>query len=246
MTVTVLQLLVNGVALGAAYALIALGFVLVINAVSAVNFAQGDLVMAGGFVAVISADWLSGEIGPRYPGLGLAVLPITVIVMGVFGILFSAIAYAPLRKKPPVAVFISTIAVGIMLQHGANAVFGPEPRIGPPLLDSGTLAIGRLGLSIQQVMVIVAAAGLITMTGLLLSRTQFGRKLRATAQDSEMAEAIGIHGGVCIGLTFALALALAGAAGTLLSNQFLVSPSDGRDVHAEGLYRRLSRWLGSA
>ncbi len=227
MATTVLQLLTNGIALGAAYALIALGFVLVINAVGAVNFAQGDLVMAGGFVAVTLAGLLSGDDGRGFYGFGFALLPLTMIAMAVFGLLFSAVAYAPLRKRPPITVFISTIAVGIMLQHGANATFGPEPRNGPPLLDSGTITLGTITLSLQQISVIAAAAALIATTGLLLSHSQLGRKLRAAAQDSEMAEAIGIHGGTCIAITFAFALALSGAAGLLLSNQFFVTPGDG-------------------
>ena len=221
------QLLVNGIALGAAYALITLGFVLVINAVGAVNFAQGDLVMAGGFVAVALADLLASEIGMASAGLGLVILPLTMAAMAVFGLLFSLAAYVPLRHRPPVSIFISTIAVGLMLQHGANAGFGPAPRVGPPLLDITSIALGPVTVSGQQVSVILAAACLIALTGLLLTRTQLGRQLRATAQDPEMAEAVGINGALCIAVTFALAVALAGAAGSLLSNQFFVTPSDG-------------------
>jgi branched-chain amino acid transport system permease protein len=221
------QLLVNGIALGAAYALIALGFVLVINAVGAVNFAQGDLVMAGGFVAVVLAEALSSWIGGEGPLFGLVVLPLTMVVMAVLGLVFSLLAYVPLRKRPPVSIFISTIAVGLIIQHAANAGFGPEPRIGPALLEAGTFRLGQVTLSVQQIAVILAAGVLIGATGLLLTRTQLGRRLRAVAQDPEIAEAIGIDGGRCIAITFALAVALAGAAGMLLSNQFFVAPGDG-------------------
>jgi branched-chain amino acid transport system permease protein len=221
------QLVVNGIALGAAYALIALGFVLVINAVGAVNFAQGDLVMAGGFVAVILAEALTAWIGGTGAAIGLVVLPLTMAVMAVLGLAFSLLAYVPLRGRPPVSVFISTIAVGLIIQHAANAGFGPEPRIGPPLLQAETLRLGPVALSVQQLAVILAAAALIGATGLLLTRTQLGRRLRAVAQDPEIAEAIGINGARCIAITFALAVALAGAAGMLLSNQFFIAPGDG-------------------
>ena len=140
-------------------------------------------------------------------------------------------ACAPLRKKLPVSVSISTIAVGIMLQHGVNATFGPEPRNGPPLLETGTVTIGAIALSIQQIAVIVAAACLIATTGLLLSRMQVRRRLRATAQDPEMAEAIGINGAACIAMTFAIAL----AAGTLLSSQLFVTSGDGGMFMLKGL-----------
>ncbi|MBZ0325158.1 MAG: branched-chain amino acid ABC transporter permease, partial [Alphaproteobacteria bacterium] len=103
------QLLVNALALGAAYALVALGFVLVLRATGAVNFAQGDLVMAGGYCAIALAAVL--------PLPGLALLPLVLVLMAVLGLALSAIAYHPLKDRPPVAVFISTIAVAIMLQN---------------------------------------------------------------------------------------------------------------------------------
>lgn len=219
------QLILNGIALGSAYALIALGFVLVINAVGAVNFAQGDLVMAGGFIAVILSENLSSHIGNVFAGL--IILPVTILAMGVLGLLFSLCAYLPLRQRPPVSVFISTIAIGLILQHGANAGFGPEPRIGPLLIDGSSISIGSIVVSVQQISIICAAIILVGLIWFLLHRTQLGRQLRAAAQNSEMAQAFGINSTKCIMITFALGVALAGAAGTLLSNQFLVTPNDG-------------------
>ena len=217
-----LQLVINGVALGAAYALVALGFVLILNATSAVNFAQGDLVMVGGFVAVGAAVLL--------PVPGIVLLPVVVIVMAVFGLLFSLLAYFPLKSRPPVSVFISTIALGIVLQNGANALFGPEPRVAPPLLTGGYLKHGELILSRQSLAIIVVAAFLIAAQHLLFTRTQFGRRLRATAQNRRMAQAVGIPVNWMIAATFGMAAALAGAAGLLLANQFFVSPTEGTDL----------------
>lgn len=214
-----LQLLVNTVALGAAYALVALGFVWVLNATSAVNFAHGDMVMAGGFAALALGAWL--------PLPGILLLPLVLVLMAGLGLVFSLLAYFPLQGRPPVSMFISTIAVGIMLQHGATLLFGAEPRATPPLLGGGTLAIGGIIVSRQALAVIAVAALLIAGQHLLFARTQFGRRLRATAQDREMAAAVGIPVNRMIALTFALATALAGAAGLLLSHGFFVSPADG-------------------
>ena len=183
--------------------------------------------MAGGFIAVIVAEYLTSWMGDGLGGLGLLVLPLTMVIMAVLGLVFSIAAYVPLRKRPPVSVFISTIAVGLILHHGANVTFGPEPRIGPALIDAETLRLGPITLSIQQISVTFAAGLLMGVTGLFLSGTQLGRRLRAVAQDPEVAEAIGINGARCIAITFALAVALAGAAGMLLSNHFFVTPGDG-------------------
>lgn len=214
-----LQLLVNALALGASYALLALGFVLILNATSAVNFAQGDIVMAGGYVAIALhavLDW---------PGAVL--LPLVVAVMAVFGVIFSLFAYFPLKDRPPVSVFISTIALGIVLQNSANALIGAEPRKGPSLVGEGQIDLAGVTMSEQAIAIVIVAALLIGGQHLLLNHTGIGRRLRATAQDRQMAEAIGIPVNGMIALTFAIGSALAGAAGLMLSNTFFVSPTDG-------------------
>ena len=164
-----LQLLLNGVALGAAYALVALGFVLVLNATGAVNFAQGDLVMAGGVLAAALA--------PHLPVPGLMLLPLVLALMAALGLLLSVAAYLPLRHRPPVAVFISTIAVGIMLQNGATVLFGPEPKAAPPLLGGGTLDLGGLVVPEQSLAIVAVAAALIGAQQWVFGRTQLGRRL---------------------------------------------------------------------
>jgi branched-chain amino acid transport system permease protein len=217
--VAFLQLLTNTVALGAAYALVALGFVWVLNATTAVNFSHGDLVMAGGFAAVALAGVL--------PVPGIVLLPLVVVLMAGVGVLVSLLAFFPLRGRPPVAVFISTIALGIMISNGATVLFGAEPRAAPPLLAGGTIALGGVIVGGQALAVIMVAGLLILGQHLLFAHTQFGRRLRATAQDPAMAAAHGIPVHHMIARTFALATGLAGAAGALLANSFFVAPSDG-------------------
>lgn len=216
-----LQLLINGVALGAAYALVALAFVLVLNATSAVNFAQGDMVMAGGYVAIALAGLL--------PVPGILLLPLVLILMAALGLAVAALAYLPLRSRPPTAIFISTIAVGIVLQNGVNLIFGAAPRGTPPLIGNGQLAWGGLAIGTQSLAIVAVAGLLIAAQSFIMARTQFGRMLRATAQDREMARALGVPVTAMIAASFAIASALAGAAGLLLANQFFVNPSVGTD-----------------
>ncbi len=214
-----LQILANALALGAAYALLALGFVLILNATSAVNFTHGDMVMAGGYVAIALGSVL------QLPGALL--LPLVMVAMALLGFVFSWFAYFPLKSRPPVSVFISTIALGIVFQNSANAMFGAEPRKGPPLLGGGIIDIGGITISQQALGIIAVAMVLIFAQHLLLNRTGIGRRLRATAQDRQMAEAVGIRVNRMIALTFALGSALAGAAGLMLSNTFFTTPTDG-------------------
>lgn len=207
------HLLLNGATLGAAYALAALGFVLALNAVAAVNFAHGELVMAGGMFAVAVA----GALPVGTPGL--FILPIAIIAAAGLGVLIGLVAYRPLRRRPPSAVFISTIAAGVVVQNAALLWLGPEPQAPPPLFSQES----------QPVAIIVTAALTVGGVMVLLAKTQFGRRLRAAAQDPETARACGIDVDRLTPAAFALSAALAGLAGALLGARYFVSPAAGGD-----------------
>lgn len=214
-----LQIGFDALALGCAYALVALGFVLVLNAVGAVNFAHGDLVMAGGFLAVVGAQFWATP--------GMFLLPAILALMACLGAALAALAYMPLARKPPVSVFVSTIAVGLILQNTANWIFGAAPRAGPPLLEAGHANWMGLALDRQSLAVIAASIGLAALLWFVMRRTQLGRTLRATAEDREMAEALGIRTSAHVLCIFAVAAALAGAAGLLLAPRYFVTPVEG-------------------
>jgi len=217
------QIALNALALGSAYALVAIGFVLVLNATTAVNFAHGEGVVAGGFAAVTLAVMLPPDIG--IPGLLL--LPGVLVVTAILGLLIGALAYLPIRNRPPVTVFVTTIAVGIIIANGLNATFGAAPRTAPALIGLGSFDILGASISRQSLAIIAIAFVLISGLALILQRTQLGRQFRACAQDPEMARALGIRLTRITMLSFALGTAFAGAAGLLLAHQFFISPSDG-------------------
>jgi branched-chain amino acid transport system permease protein len=216
---TFVQLAINGVALGAAYALVAIGFVFIINATSAVNFAHGDLVMAGGYVAISLGSLATLPV--------IVTLPLVAAIMFVVGVAVALIAYFPLINRPPATVFISTLLCGIVLQNLFLILFGPQARAAPPLIKSGMMHLGAVDISIQAAGTLAVAAALIGLQYLVFARTQIGRRLRATAQDRQMAQAVGIRAYVMIAGTFGAGTALAGVAGALLANQFFVYPTGG-------------------
>ncbi|HSE79079.1 MAG TPA: branched-chain amino acid ABC transporter permease [Alphaproteobacteria bacterium] len=215
----VAQLLVNAIALGAAYALCALGFVLVLNATGAVNFAQGDMVTAGGLSSVAAASVL--------PMPAVVLMPVVMVAVGAIGAIAAAIAYLPLKNRPAVSVFISTIALGVILQNTMLAAAGPAPRAAPPLIATRLVQVYGVALPLQSLAVICVAVLVGGGLFVLLFQTRVGQKMRATAQDRAMAAALGIDVVRVIVLTFTLAAALGGAAGVLLSNTFFVTPFDG-------------------
>ncbi|HEV2675599.1 MAG TPA: branched-chain amino acid ABC transporter permease [Aliidongia sp.] len=216
------QLLLNGLALGSAYALVALGFVLVLNATGSINFAQGDMVMLGGYVAIALARLLDLS--------GLAVLPLVTLAMAGFGLLFSMLAWRPFRRRPPISGLLATVALGLTLQEAMNALEGAAPQAGPTLIGTGEIHLGPLGLSRASLGILVACLVLGSAQGWLLGRTQFGRRLRASAQDPVTARALGLPVDRLIATSFALAAALAGAVGLLLSGPYFVTPTSGNDL----------------
>jgi branched-chain amino acid transport system permease protein len=213
------QLLLNTLSLGAAYSLLAIGFVLVLNATGAVNLAHGSFVVVGGF--------LSASCGAMLKLPGAVILPIVLAGMMVVGGILALIAYYPLRNRSPVSVFISTISMSAILETGTLLVFGPSPRVGPPVLSSGSVHLGAATLNVQSLATIALAIVLVAAQYLVLSRTVLGKRLRAVAEDREMARALGMNVNAMIFITFGIAAALAGAAGLMFSNTFYITPGDG-------------------
>ena len=161
---TLLQLVVNGLALGAAYALVALGFVFIVNATSAVNFAHGDLVMAGGYVAV--------GLGAAAGSIPVIVLPpLVAAIMFAVGVAVSLVAYFPLANRPPSTVFISTLLCGIILQNLFLVLFGPQARAALPLIKSGIVHLGSIEISIQALGTLAVAAVLIALQYFIFARS---------------------------------------------------------------------------
>ncbi len=202
-----------------AYALVALGFVLALNASGAVNFAHGDLVVLGGAVAVVAGLW-TGLPGPL-------LLPLVALALGAAGIVAARVAILPLAARPPEATFVATIALAAIVEQGLTVTMGAAPRTAPSLLGSGSFDVAGLVLGRQPFAIVVVGAALVAAVWFLLERTQTGRRMRAVSSDRHMARAVGIPVSRYIILSLALAGALAGVAGLLLGHQFLVAPTQG-------------------
>jgi len=213
------QLVLNALALGMAYALIALGFVLALNAAGAVNFAHGDLVVLGGAVAVLLAAWL---------GLpGILLLPLVALALAAAGVLAAHVAILPLARRPPEATFVATLALAAVIEQGLTVTMGAAPRTAPAVAGSGAIEVAGVVLGRQPLAIILVGGVLVAAVWFVLERTQVGRRMRAVASDRQMARAVGIPVRAYVTLSLALAGGLAGVAGFLLGHQFLITPTQG-------------------
>jgi branched-chain amino acid transport system permease protein len=216
---TNLQMATAGLAMGSIYALAALGFVLIFNAVGVVNFAQGEFVMVPAFVAVWLMDLLHVPFGWAYL--------ITVIFMGVFGIVFQRIAYYPLRHRTFLPVVIATIGVSIFLKNGAQLIFGAEPLLMQRPTPPDTLNLAGVFVDPQYIVIILATAALLISQHFFFEKTALGKQMQATAQDKEMARLLGIRVARTIAITFAYSSILGAAAGILIGPIFYVTKDMG-------------------
>ncbi len=217
-----LQLVVNGLAFGCIYALVALGFVLIYNAVNSVNFAQGDMAMIGAYVGVALVTGLGLPLAAGYV--------LVVLCMIVLGYVFTRTAYYPLRDKPLETVIISTLGVGIVLRNAARIAFGPFPASLPSFFGDETIDIGSASLVPQNLFIIGVTLLLVLLQSWFFSHTFTGRMMQATAQDRDAARLMGIPVTRMLTFTFIWATVLAGVAGLLLGPIFFVSADMGTAV----------------
>ena len=211
-----LQQLINGLALGSIYALIALGYTMVYGVLRFINFAHGDVFMLGAYVGLYSGRYLSGkmEAGPSI-GLAVAVLAISMVVCAIVGIVIERLAYAPLRSRPRLTVLITAIGVSLFLEYGGQQFFGAGPHFFEPILPSYELHTGALSITSNQLIVLSVTVVLLVALTFIVLKTKMGTAMRALSFNPTAASLMGINNNVIISFTFGLGSALAAAAGIL-------------------------------
>lgn len=210
-----MQVLFSGLALGSIYALVALGFVLIIRATNVVNFAQGDFAMLGAFAMLT----LLTAVGLPY---WLALL-LGLAVMAVFGLLFNYGVYYPLRNRSFLPVIISTLGASIFLQNTVLAAYGPQPQPLERMFKTQGFEVGGVFLDSQYLLILAVTAVAVAFQYFLFERTLLGKKLQATSQDKDTARLIGIPVALMIAITFIYSATLGGLAGILVAPVLFVS-----------------------
>ena len=217
-----IQTLTDGIAVGALYALIALGYTLVYGILQFINFAHSDVFALGAWVSFTATGMLgvsmaaTGTAPPWYAGL--AVLLIAMVVCGVVGFLIERFAYRPLRSAPRLNVLITAIGVSLLLQNVGQlqGVFGPDPKYMPALLPDRVLfTMGGVHIRLVDGVVLGTAILLMIAMQWLVYHTKVGTAMRAVSFNPQTAALMGINVGRIISMTFVLGSMFAAAAGFL-------------------------------
>ena len=230
-----LSYLINGISLGSIYAIIALGYTMVYGIAKMLNFAHGDVIMVGGYVAFYAMNFASARMLGEDPstlawGLStLACVLLAMVVCTVLGVVIEGLAYRPLRQAGSLAVLITAIGVSYFLQNAAQLLFGANPVNFTPVV-SGQLTLFGGQLRIQNVALLTVAVCIIIMVGLTVftGKTKMGKAMRAVSEDKGAAQLMGINVNSTISMTFAIGSALAAIAGVLMcSYSPVLKPTSG-------------------
>jgi len=219
----VLQLLASGLATGAIYALVAIGFTLLWQTSQTINFAQGEFVMLPAFL--ILAAMRFGDL-PFWPAVGIG----AVLALIILGVLFKRLLVDPMLRHGVLPLVIATIAFGVFLKESVKEFYSAEAQPFPALVPAGDLSLGGVTLSLQDLAVIAVAVVAVVALQLFLSRTRTGRCMQATAQNPTVARILGIPVERMILYTFLINAGLVTLASLLVSPIYLAKFSNGETL----------------
>ena len=203
-----LQQLINGLALGSVYALIALGYTMVYGIIKLINFAHGEIYMLGAYFGFYAITRLGL---PLVPALALSMATAAIL-----GMLLERIAYRPLRSSPRIAVLITAIGASLLFQGTAQLVFGASFKPFPQAIPFIRIQLGPVFTTNRQLLIFGVALALMLALHIIVQYTKFGKAMRAVSMDKDAAQLMGINIDRIISITFALGSALAAAAGILV------------------------------
>jgi branched-chain amino acid transport system permease protein len=212
-----LQQIINGLALGSIYALLALGYTMVYGVLRFINFAHSDVFMVGAFVGL----YLSRNFPAHSLAGGMVVLAGAMTACAALGIIIERLAYRPLRNRSKLNVLITAIGVSLFLEYAGQFVFGARTAVFPQLFPVAhvRLPLG-LTLSTNQLAVFIVTIVLLVALRFIVQNTRIGTAMRALSFNPVAASLMGINNDIVISFTFGLGSALAGAGGILFAMNY--------------------------
>ena len=214
-----IQQLINGVTVGAVYAMVALGYTMVFGIIQLINVAHGEVVMIGAMVAFTIINALAGSGLP--PLFIVTIATACAIPVCMFlGFAMERVAYRPLRTAPRLASLITAIGVSIILQHLALIIWSRNPLAFPQIIQIESFHIGEATITNVQLAIIGISTLIMAALAWLVYRTRLGAAMRATAQNAPIAGLMGIDANHVIAMTFVIGAGLAAVAGVMVASYY--------------------------
>lgn len=235
----VVEYLVNGLPIGAIYALVALSYSLIYTTSGVLNWAQGDMVMLGAYLGFVLYSSF-------HIGYGVSLL-LVMAGVAVIGVIIQYCILRPLqeRQAPSINVVIATLGVAIIFRNVALAIWGADAQVLPSPVSNKTFNLGVANITGQDILIIIIAIILMLALQYLLKRTKEGVALRAVAQDRYAAMLMGVDNGKSDAIAFALSAAMGAAAGLLIAPVFFVTFNMGAGIGLKGFVAAVIGGLGN-
>lgn len=198
----IISTLINGVSMGAVYAMIALGYTMVYGIAKMLNFAHGDIIMVGSYIIFVMMQLVAN------PFIAMAV---AVIACALLGVLVERVAYKPLRGAASLAVLITAIGVSFLLQSLAQLIFTVTPKQ-VPLFNFTAMTVGGLTIKTQTIITLIVGVVVMVTLTLFVNKSKTGRAMLAVSEDKDAARLMGVDVNRTIAITFAIGSALAAVA----------------------------------
>lgn len=222
---TLLQALFAGLAVGSAYALVAMGFSITFTTTKTLNFSHGDFVSGGAFIGLSSLLVLVGQpitassfanLVPDAP-MQLIALASALVVTALLGWLMYVVGIKPFSRRPGMSWVMSTLGFGIILQSIGLAVWGPKPITVPSPVGDEVIRLGSIGIRPQEILMLVVSVTVMVAFDWIMRRTMMGKKMRAVAFNQNASALMGINVNAVMVGAFLVSSALAGLSGYLLA-----------------------------
>ena len=225
MEVALFQALLSGLAVGSAYALVALGFSVTFTTTKTLNFSHGEFVSAGAFIGMsvlllaVGKPLTSTSFGGVQPGamVQLIALLVTLALMGAIGWLLFVLGVRPFARRPGMAWVMSTLGFGVILQSIGLAIWGPKPVVVPGPLGDDVIRLAGIGVRPQELLMLGVAVVVMLVFDHVMRRTMVGKAMRAVAHNPGVASLMGINVPMMMVGAFVVSSALAGLSGFMLA-----------------------------
>lgn len=223
----ILQPLINGVLCGGTYALLAVGTTLIFGVMRMVNFANGSMLMVGMYLTWWAWDMLGWNI--------YALIPIVVLMLAIIAYICYKIMISPILMRERTSVIIVTVGLSYALQNLVTLIFGATPLNVPSSLRYSSLIIGNLALPWIRIIAFTAAVVLTILFNILIAKTSYGRCMRATSENVEVAEMLGINTKSVFISAWIIGTILMGISGLLLAPLYNITPAVGNVFRSTAL-----------
>lgn len=215
----ILQQLFNGLLIGSFYGLVAIGYSMVYGIIKLLNFAHADIYMGGAFTGLVVLALVAPGIGNTWLGIVVAML-ITMLLVGMLGVIIQRVAYRPMLKAPRLSILITALAVSMILYNAVLLFTQGQYKPFQTGLGFESIYIGDLRMTETRLVLLIVAIALMVVLHLFITRTMYGKAMRAIALDMDTCKLMGINVNKIIALTFFIGSSLAAAAGIMAGLNF--------------------------